>query len=675
MAKLKYIIVAVLIVITAFLLSRSATLTDSKKMSISDKELLTVSEVSDKSIFFSDTPRKKLKKISASGVLEMYLDESTLAICIYDTISGKMWRSLPKNNTGVSSANLTANVIIKGCEYTLNSQSDSLAFGSASYDIKDDTLIISYSFRRNLENGKKIDLTVPLELKLADGALSAQVNCKKIADNSTAKVYLKSLSVLPFFGAGNEGKKGDYILLPSASGIILDTYKKTKSFDEISLPVYGEDISKNKEVSSFVPIGVFGMKVADNAFICLIDKGESVACIKASKASDKTNCNYVGTEFELTSTTTDGKSLYLSENSYNGTLSLSYRFLSGNNADYITMAGACRELLIRQGKLSDGTLTDGDYPFKLTLIGSTPEKGTTTSDEEAKELISSLMTKGINNIDIILKDSDKRNVTTLSDFTSKNNLNLSLWQNLFSYSKKSALTLSGEKNSMGLGISSAEKNAGDIINSMRENSVGVCLGDCASVLPSDYRKFNFTDRNKMLSDISELCTSISSHGALTVSSANIYAVKYADSIINIPEKSPLEENSYCKPIPFLQAVLHGICDYSFTAINLSSNPTEAMLKAIEYGAVPHYEWYFAQYEENDPLHYMGSLSQARPLYENMKKMFSDLRDQRITSHEEVKKNVTCTVYSSGSEIYVNYNNEAVTIGGITIDPLGFLRVN
>ena len=37
MAKLKYIIVAVLIVITAFLISRSATLTDSKKMSISDK--------------------------------------------------------------------------------------------------------------------------------------------------------------------------------------------------------------------------------------------------------------------------------------------------------------------------------------------------------------------------------------------------------------------------------------------------------------------------------------------------------------------------------------------------------------------------------------------------------------------------------------------------------------
>ena len=100
-----------------------------------------------------------------------------------------------------------------------------------------------------------------------------------------------------------------------------------------------------------------------------------------------------------------------------------------------------------------------------------------------------------------------------------------------------------------------------------------------------------------------------------------------------------------------------------------------MLKSIEYGAIPHYEWYFTQTDESDIYHYMTSLSEARLLYENMKNMFSDLRDQRITSHEEVKKNVMHTVYSNGSEIYVNYNDKAVTVGGITIDPSGFLRVN
>ena len=210
---------------------------------------------------------------------------------------------------------------------------------------------------------------------------------------------------------------------------------------------------------------------------------------------------------------------------------------------------------------------------------------------------------------------------------------------------------------------------------MREYSVGLCLEDASGILPSSYTKGKAISREKMLEDISALCASLSSHGSLTVSSPNIYAVKYASNIVGLPLKSQLENNKYCTEVPFLQAVLHGICDYSFTAVNLSEDPTTAMLKAIEYGAVPHYEWYFADGGEDDIYTYSNSLSQARLLWENMKTMFADLRDQRITSHEEVRENLMCTVYSNGTEIYVNYNNEAVTVGGITVDPMGFVRVN
>ena len=79
--------------------------------------------------------------------------------------------------------------------------------------------------------------------------------------------------------------------------------------------------------------------------------------------------------------------------------------------------------------------------------------------------------------------------------------------------------------------------------------------------------------------------------------------------------------------------------------------------------------------EDDKYCYSNSLSQARLPWDNMKTMFSDLRDQRITAHEEVRDNLMCTVYSSGTEIYVNYNDKAVTVGGITVDPMGFVRVN
>ena len=674
MSKLKYIILCILLFITAaFLFGTKGA--EREKIAVSDKELLISSEVSDISIYSSDSKIKKMKKIGASGVLEMYLDEKTLAVCILDTISGKLWRSLPEDAGGIKSANLIAHVIIRGGEYSLNSQSDSLGLGCASYEIKDDSLILLYSFRKSLENGKKIDLTVPLELKFSDGNLSVKTDCSKIKDNSTVKVYIKSLSLLPFFGAGNSTCEGDFILLPSSSGIILDTHKETDKAKEIVLPVYGEDIAKNKGASSFVPIGAFGIKSADSAFLCLTSEGEAIAAIKAKKADKKYPCNQVGAEFEITSCLSEDSAVYISKSPYEGEIGLIYRFLSGNNADYITMAGACRELLIRQGVLTDSNLSDNEYPFNLTLIGSTPEKGTTTSDGEFSELISSLITKGINNINVILKDSEERDISVLSSITSKNSLSLSLMKNIFPAEGKTAVTLSGEENSMGLSIEKTEKNTKEIINYMRKYSVGVCLSDCGFVLPSDYRKFGVKERCDIISDVSQLCTAISSHGALSVSGANIYAVKYAENIINIPEKSPLEDEAYCTSVPFLEAVLHGICDYSFTALNLSGDPTKAMLRAIEYGALPHYEWYFAEYEEEDPLSYMNSLSQARLLYENMKKMFSDLREQRIISHEEVKTDVFCTVYSGGSEIYVNYSDSAVTVSGITVDPSGFLRVN
>ena len=360
------------------------------------------------------------------------------------------------------------------------------------------------------------------------------------------------------------------------------------------------------------------MKSGDSAFMCLIDNGEAVADIKAVKAVKDISYNRVGTEFEITPTVIDEDTIYLSKKPYSGELSLSYRFLSSNNTDYITMAGACRELLIRKGTLTDSNINSDIYPFNLTLVANNEDLGIATSEEEITELISALSTKGIGNINIMLKDDGKADIPYLSSFASGNSLSLSLYKNLYSHSGKGAINLKGKENPYGIGTAKTDKNADKIIRTMRNASVGVCLADCGHLLLSDYSRFNFTSRSKLLDDVSSLCTAISSHGALTVSSANIYTVKYADSIINIPEKSPLEDKSCCTGVPFLQAVLHGICDYSFTAINLSSDPTTAILKSIEYGAVPHYEWYFGEYKENDPMHYMNSLSQARLLYENAK---------------------------------------------------------
>ena len=132
MSKLKYIIPCLLIaVIAVFILGGRGA--DSEKMSISEKELLVSAPIKDSDIFSCSEKTKKMKKIASSGVLEMYLDEKTLSVCILDTISGKLWRSLPEKANDENSANLKVSIIIKGKEYTLNSQSDSLYLGCAEY--------------------------------------------------------------------------------------------------------------------------------------------------------------------------------------------------------------------------------------------------------------------------------------------------------------------------------------------------------------------------------------------------------------------------------------------------------------------------------------------------------------------------------------------------------------
>ena len=147
MSKLKYILSALLSLLLIFSLSGCGSVPVSKKISISDKDIVPAVKMTDDTLYFSDATNKALKKISSSGILEMYLDEKTLAVCIRDTISGKMWRARPEALSKATAANLIANVIIKGREYSLNSQRDSLSQDCAAYNSDNGSLTISYSFR------------------------------------------------------------------------------------------------------------------------------------------------------------------------------------------------------------------------------------------------------------------------------------------------------------------------------------------------------------------------------------------------------------------------------------------------------------------------------------------------------------------------------------------------
>ncbi len=671
---------------------------DSDKIRISEKDLPVVAETADESLLVSTAKRSGMKEIASSGMLKMYLDEKTMTVCVYDVISNTLYRSLPEEYSGEKTSALSVGVLLDGREYTLSSQSDSLSFGCTEYEKNENGVTVTYSFRRSLEGKNKLDITVPVTYTLTDGMLTASVDCSKI--NCEGKTIITSISLLEFFGADSKAKKGDYLLLPEGCGATVDLSNKAKSFEEIRLPVYGSDPAVDLGYSYDVTVGAFGRKRSDGAFVCLISEGESLCEITACKALTDKGYNRVGAKFNITPTATKDKYIYVSEKSYEGTLQLCYRFLNGDNADYIGMASAVRELLIRQGRLSENSKDkESYYPFNLSLRMSGEilnENGEMsvqllTTFNQAYELISSLKAKGFGDINVRLQGSlnqdemffaaenKSREKALMLSAADDGSVRFYADSYIFCRENYAITTLQGEKSDSFASADKIKDNLSSFIADLRQQNIhGVYMEGAGNTLVSDFGKSRFSLREKVKNSLNDIFSAICASKSLMTAKGNLYSIKYSDLVIDLPHESVLAQRDDIYSVPFIQAILHGITDYSHPAANLSDDSTLSILKAVEYGALPHYEWHCTssgEKEASDRVYYMNTLSQAKAFYDKMKADFAPLRGRRITAHKKVKDDVYLTRFGEECSVYVNYSDKAVSVAGITVGAKSYAVVN
>lgn len=683
-------------------------------------------ELQDDAVFSDSASLKNLKRISDTDMAALCLNESNCSVSVYDSGSGKIWRSLPEKYDGEKTGVICITLLIDGNEYVLNSQSDSFALDLCSYEIKEDGIIVSYSFKTAMEDGTKIDFTIPVEFKGTDGAMTAEIDCASLEGTDNDKsVVLKSISLLPYFGAFTEGEEGDFLVLPDGSGALVDASVTGKKKKEFSVKVYGSDPSQKESEEASAVIPAFGMKQGNGAVAAVIAEGAEIAEIKAERQGKTDGFNRVYPEFEITPVlkNEDG-SYYVSETSYKGKIKVSYRFLSKDSADYIGMAGACRELLIRSGALTDiNTESENEYPFNLSLIGMadvTDENGSEKQQilcdySQSYDILQNLKAKDINSINLRYRGilsgginqedisgaafssslGNSEDMKELSDYALNGNVTVFTDVSLFTANSEKgfdnyAVSLDGQSTVLQkelFGISAFEfaaanaiaDNTKAMLSKMRKNDFeGICLTDAGSVLYSDFSEDETVLRTDTAATLHSQTGAVTAAKKLMVEKGNLYSVKYASLIVNLPENAFYGKSKGVEEIPFIQAILHGIADYSHSPVNLSENSSDAFLKCVEYGAIPYYEWYgvdLGTEETPDKYYYLNSVADARMGYERMKKAFSDLRSERITDHEEVKKNVFVTEYGGSTKVYVNYNSKAVTVSGVTVDGKSFLRVN
>lgn len=682
--------------------------------SIKGKE--TIKPQSVENLHFSED--NELEKIASSGFIELYFDKKTSAIAVKETTENKMWHSMPKGaNASIVSMEVTA---ADGVHY-LNSQDNSVAFLKWSYNISDEGVTVVYiltddQITANKEKYRDTDIAyrVSVNFTLRDGSLFVESSIENLSQNT--KCGISSFKVLEGFGSFKNPKAEDFILVPDGCGAAIYPAKSDKA-ESYEFKVYGDDYSVKNENLNQAVMGAFGIKNGESAVAVIINSYEEYAKIHAQ--SNKNAYSSANASFAVDDVSEKGNSIYINEAISKEKISLCYKFLSGDNASYSEIASSCREQFIRNATLSASSIKESEkIPLHITLTGAFRQSAWSvkytqyTNFSQALDIIKRIKAKGIDNICVRYKDCFERSSSSimtalggesglkeLYDYAFSQNISLFLDTNILTYNgffgkvdftatksmQKSAAFFIEQKKADGLEENSVKYRfrrekvvsefVSELINKTSDYPItGWCIGDAGRVLVSDYSA-NGTSRTQGKKTMSSQLPALANIGPVMVDTGNIYMIKNASTVINMPMSVSYQESDFYRAVPFVQSVLHGMLILSGTPINIENDLKTAELKCIEYGISPNFTCVYNSNDSKNNILFDNVVNDMLSVYSEVSKALDGLDSQRITQHAQLLDGVFCTTYSDATRIYVNYNNEKISVNGVTVQAQSFIRIN
>ncbi len=664
---------------------------------------------------------KKAKSVLKSGLYELLIDESTCSFALKDT-AGTMWLSLP-SAVNSDAALLTMEVTNGEQTYLLNSQDNSVAFGTAKALATEKGIVFTYVLSEKKDN-PQFKIPVTLNVTLTDGQLVATVDCRDLT-TGVKGFNISTISVLPYFGAVAQAEEGDFLLIPDGSGAIITLHKAKDA--QYSVTTYGADYAVEENDSHNALIAAFGLKNDESAFAGIVTEGDAISEIKAETLKDGIDNVYASfnvTPNGLTKTGDDEYDFALAEKSYTGKIAVCYRFISGSSATYSGLASMCREQLIRDGMLSTRSVTDDEeLPLNVTFVGGIKNTLVGTSEyttfENAEDIAGVLKAKGINALTVkydgalsggleqvdvskaglLSKLGNHKDYESLRSYLASQGFTMYLTVNLVtaasggdraggvvhrgidvSFANDVTKYLGPDTfERKGLAANALTAGVVEFMNEMKDINVpGYCIADAGSVLYSDFSD-GYVDRQTFSDNIFGQAIALSTNKNLMVEHGNLYTLKNALIISDIPMGASYEETASYSAIPFIQMILHGTVEYTGEYLNLAEDYDKALLRALEYGALPSFKWtnneYIPKDAEISALYYDNWTAPALEVYTTFNTVMADLRGARMTDHTIIEDGVFCTEYNNETFVYVNYTDSDVTHNNLTIKAGSYLRVN
>lgn len=461
------------------------------------------------------------------------------------------------------------------------------------------------------------------------------------------KYPVSDLTLTPYLLSGDIYDEG-YLFVPDGCGGIINFNNGKTSTSVLSIPIYGSDILKNtyfySENFTQSTLPVIGMKKNDIAILGIIEEGAELATVTANVSGKVDEYNKVNVKFDLyymekmpMTIGFGNHTVKYANSSYKGNITMRYKLLEGENANYTGMAKAYKSYLKQNNHLMENPVPENS-PLYVELVATVPKEKmflgipytsytSMTSFNEAQDIIVSLKAKGIKNI--VTQYTDWSNggakntpftdIRIISIIGGKSGLSKFL-----SYMKSEdipffpTVKLLTAYSAKGI---SGNKDISRLLNNMKATipkfnmvtrqtnhikewlispnflskyiakvltwtgKLGVenlAVDNAGALLYGDYNNKRQLMRSDALPLLQNALESLSQNRKLLFSNANSYAYTYASYIADLPTYSS-GRRTVDYSVPFVQMVLENDVPYSMEAFNENSLQgfNQYLLKAIE----------------------------------------------------------------------------------------------
>ena len=469
---------------------------------------------------------------------------------------------------------------------------------------------------------------------------------------------------------------------------------------------------------------VYGMVHTDSkyGYLAIVEQGDYSSKIEAYPNGAVTPYNWISAKFiyrqvynELTSRSSGTRPVRQKDRN-NFDIKVRYKFVSGSEANYTGLAHQYRDYITENGIVNK---QDNDFKIRVDFLGAEKENGLLF-----KKSVPMTTTENISEIVDILQNDGTKDILSIYKGWQKGGVYGGLPSNGFTVEKsiggaKGLSSLLEEMkgkgvnfylNTDGLRTNPSEKRVYDIVRKfnkrdyeeeiygkvyrilyylkpekskelmakteksyLRNNVENVMLSGITNILfsyaDSTVEKDRVSTKNVYENIVSDYDKSFN----LALEQPFSYLWKYTNSIIDMP----VESSSYVfndEDVPFFAIALKGIIPMYAKYTNFQANQREFFLKLVEQGVYPSF---INTYEDpsklintNSSNIYSSKFDRYRDTineyYQELKAVNDKIKDAAIVSHTRGNK-LTKVEYDNGVKVYINYSENSVTDGGITVE--------